>query len=203
MTTLSLNETARRHDVSKAGLSQAVHAGRPIKGMSLHRFAVMEDGGIRGFEFPEWYSLPGEDEGEEEETMYMTMAELCREHSAFHRGKVEHALRKGWPVDGFPLHEWVVHDEGGSWDGFEVPKSADFDGPHPPNVPSTKGNSESGEKDVAQGDSSNETALSGDDLFDEEESDDSDEDETDGGSKAAQGLLALGSAIAVSALTSQ
>jgi hypothetical protein len=202
MTTLSLNETARRHDVSKAGLSQAVHAGRPIKGMSLHRFAVMEDGGIRGFEFPEWYSLPGEDEGEEEETMYMTMAELCREHSAFHRGKVEHALRKGWPVDGFPLHEWVVHDEGGSWDGFEVPKSADFDGPHPPNVPSTKGNSESGEKDVAQGDSSNETALSGDDLFDEEESDDSDEDETDGGSKAAQGLLALGGAVALKALTS-
>ena len=203
MTTLSLNETARRHDVSKAGLSQAVHAGRPIKGMSLHRFAVVEEGEIQGFEFPDWYSIPEEDEGEEEETIYMTMGELCREHSAFHRGRVEHALRKGWPIDGFPVYDWVVHDEGGSWDGFEVPKSADFDGRHPPNALSTKGNSESGEKDVAQGGSSNETALSGDDLFDEEESDDSDEDETDGGSKAAQGLLALGSAIAVSALTSQ
>jgi hypothetical protein len=200
---LSLNETARRHDVSKAGLSQAVHAGRPIKGMSLHRFAVVEEGEIQGFEFPDWYSIPEEEEGEEEEeTIYMTMAELCREHSAFHRGKVEHALRKGWPVDGFPLHEWVVHDEGGSWDGFEVPKSADFDGRHPPNALSTKGNSESGEKDVAQEDSPNETALSGNDFFDEEESDDkSGEDEPDGGSKAAQGLLALGGAIAVSALT--
>jgi hypothetical protein len=196
MTKLSLNETARRHDVSKAGLSQAVHAGRPIKGMSLHRFAVVEEGEIRGFQFPDWYSIPEEDEGEEEEeTIYMTMAELCREHSAFHRGKVEHALRKGWPVDGFPLHEWVVHDEGGSWDGFEVPKSADFDGRHPPNALSTKGNSESGEKDVAQGDSSNETALSGDD-------DPSDEEEiAETGTRAAQGLLALGGAIAVSALT--
>jgi hypothetical protein len=64
-------------------------------------------------------------------------------------------------------------------------------------VPSTKGNFESGEKDAAQGDSPNETALSGDDPFDEEE------DETDGGSKAAQGLLALGGAIALSALINQ
>jgi len=66
---LSLNETARRHDVSKAGLSQAVHAGRPIKGMSLHRFAVVEEGEIQGFEFPDWYSIPEEDEGEEEEAL--------------------------------------------------------------------------------------------------------------------------------------
>jgi hypothetical protein len=197
MTTLSLNETARRHDVSKAGLSQAVHAGRPIKGMSLHRFAVVEDGEIQGFEFPDWYSIPEENDGEEEETVYMTMAEICREHSAFHRGKVEHALRKGWPVDGFPLHEWVVHDEGGSWDGFEVPKSADFDGPHRQNVSSTNEDAEGGQKSASQGDRSNEDALSGDDSPRENE------EAAENGSKAAQGLLALGGAIAVSALTSQ
>jgi hypothetical protein len=196
MTELSLNETARRHDVSKAGLSQAVHADRPIKGMSLHRFAVVEDGKIQGFEFPDWYSIPEESEGEEEETVYMTMGELCQEHSAFHRGKVEEALRRGWPIDGFPIYEWVVHDEGGSWDGFEVPKSADFDGPHRPNVPSTNGDAESGEKDAAQGDSPNENALSGDD-------DSSGEEETaETGPKAAQGLLALGGAVALKAITS-
>lgn len=194
---LSLNETARRHDVSKAGLSQAVHAGRPIKGMSLHRFAVVEEGEIQGFEFPDWYSIPEENDGEEEETVYMTMAEICREHSAFHRGKVEHALRKGWPVDGFPLHEWVVHDEGGSWDGFEVPKSADFDGPHRQNVFSTNEDAEGGQKSASQGDRSNEDALSGDDSPRENE------EAAENGSKAAQGLLALGGAIAVSALTSQ
>jgi hypothetical protein len=202
MTTLSLNETARRHEVSKAGLSQAVHAGRPIKGMSLHRFAVVEDGEIRGFEFPEWYTIPEEDEGEEEQTVYMTMAELCREHSAFHRGKVEHALRKGWPVDGFPVCDWVVHDEGGSWDGFEVPKSADFDGPHSENVFPTNEDAEGGQEDVVQGNSPNEIDLNKGGPFDEEESDDSDEDEPDGGSKAAQGLLALGGAVALKALTS-
>lgn len=187
MTELSLNETARRHGVSKAGLSQAVHADRPIKGMSLHRFAVIENGEVQGFEFPDWYCVPDPEDEEEDETVFMTMEELCREHSAFHRWKVEHALRKGWPIDGFPLHEWVVHDEGGSWDGFQVPKSADFDGPHPPNVPSTKANFESS-----------------DDPFDEEESDDgSDEDETDGGSKAVQGLLALAGAFVVRALSEQ
>jgi hypothetical protein len=195
MIKLSLNETAHRHDVSKAGLSQAVHAGRPIKGMSLHRFAVVEEGKIQRFEFPDWYSIPEENVEEEEETVYMTMGELCREHSAFHRGKVEHALREGWPVDGFPVYDWVVHDEGGSWDGFEVPKSADFDGPHRENVSSTNEDAEGGQKDAAQENSPNEIDLNGDDPFDE--------DETDGGSKAVQGLLALGGAIAVSALTSQ
>jgi len=201
MTDLSLNETARRHGVSKAGLSQAVHADRPIKGMALHRFAVMEDGEVRGFEFPDWYSIPDESDGEEEETVFMTMEELCQEHSAFHRWKIEEALRHGWPVDGFPVYDWVCYDDLGEWDGFEVPKSADFDGPQRQDMPTSDVPApESGENIAAQGGSPNEIALSGDhELSDEHE----DENEADGGSKAAQGLLALGGAIAFSALMSQ
>jgi len=194
MTDLSLNETARRHGVSKAGLSQAVHADRPIKGMSLHRFAKIEDGKIRGFKFPDWYCMP--DPEEEEETVLMTMEELCQEHSAFHRGKMEEALRHGWPVDGFPVYEWVVHDDGGSWDGFEVPKSADFDGPQRQNMPTSDVPApESGENHAAQGGSPNEIALSGDDdSLDEEEI-------AENGQKATQSLLALACAIGFSALT--
>jgi hypothetical protein len=194
MTDLSLNETARRHGVSKAGLSQAVHADRPIKGMALHRFAVLHDGEVQGFEFPDWYCMPTEEE-EEEETVFMTMEEICQEHSAFDIFKLETALRNGWPVDGFPVYDWVCYDDLGKWDGFEVPKSADLDGPHRQNVPSTNEGAESGEKHAAQGGSPNEIALSGDDdSLDEEEI-------AENGQKATQSLLALACAIGFSALT--
>jgi len=198
MTTLTLSETAQKHDVAKSSLSEAVHDRRPVHGMNLYRYAVIENGRIKKFGFPSWYCFPDDenDKNEEtEETIFMTTEEICREHSAFHRGKVEHALRKEWRIDGFPVYEWVVHDEGGSWDGFEVPKSADFDGPRLPNVPSTKGNSEGGEKRLAQRNGPNETSLSeDDDSLDEEEI-------AENGQKATQSLLALGCAIGVSALT--
>lgn len=163
MIKLSLNETACRHGVSKAGLSHAAHAGRPIKGMSLHRFAVLEDGEVQRFEFPDWYDLPSEKE-ENEDTIFLTMKELCREHSAFHRGKIEHALRKEWPVDGFAVYEWVVLNEEGEWEGFEVPKSADFDGGRPSsNMISTEGPLQREEKDGFKQGRPDEAALSNDD----------------------------------------
>lgn len=194
MTELSLNETARRHGVSKAGLSQAVHGDRPIKGMSLHRFAIVEDGRIRGFEFPEWYALPSEDEKEDEaQTVFMTMTELCHEHSAFHRGQIEEALRQGWPVDGFPVYEWVLHDGEGNWDGFDVPKSADLDGQGRANMPLVNEASESPKKDGMQEGSADEDALSGGDAA-------SKKGETrKTGSKASRSVLALGGAVALSA----
>lgn len=188
MVKLSLNETARRHDISKAGLSHAVHADRPIKGMSLHRFAVVEDGKIQGFEFPDWYSIPEENDGEEEQTVYMTMAELCREHSAFHRGRVEHALRKGWPIDGFPVYEWVVLNEEGEWDGFEVPKSADLDGDHRSNEPSVEESLQEAKKDGLQEGRPDEATLRNDGNSSGEE----EEPRTD--SKVKQAALAVGGA---------
>jgi hypothetical protein len=188
MVKLSLNETARRHDISKAGLSHAVHADRPIKGMSLHRFAVVEDGKIQGFEFPDWYSIPEENDGEEEQTVYMTMAELCREHSAFHRGRVEHALRKEWPIDGFPVYEWVVLNEEGEWDGFEVPKSADLDGDHRSNEPSVKESLQEAKKDGLQEGRPDEATLRNDGNSSGEE----EEPRTD--SKVKQAALAVGGA---------
>ena len=188
MVELSLNETARRHDISKAGLSHAVHADRPIKGMSLHRFAVVEDGKIQGFEFPDWYSIPEENDGEEEQTVYMTMAELCREHSAFHRGRVEHALRKGWPIDGFPVYEWVVLNEEGEWDGFEVPKSADLDGDHRSNEPSVEESLQEAKKDGLQEGRPDEATLRNDGNSSGEE----EEPRTD--SKVKQAALAVGGA---------
>lgn len=66
MVELSLRETARQHGVSPGGLSKAVHAGREIKGMALHRYATIEEGKIAGFQFPEWYELPEESENEGE-----------------------------------------------------------------------------------------------------------------------------------------
>lgn len=188
MVKLSLNETARRHDISKAGLSHAVHADRPIKGMSLHRFAVVEDGKIQGFEFPDWYSIPEENDGEEEQTVYMTMAELCREHSAFHRGRVEHALRKGWPIDGFPVYEWVVLNEEGEWDGFEVPKSADLDGDHRSNEPSVEESLQEAKKDGLQEGRPDEATLRNDGNSSGEE------EESRTGSKVKQAALAVGGA---------
>jgi hypothetical protein len=188
MVKLSLNETARRHDISKAGLSHAVHADRPIKGMSLHRFAVVEDGEIQGFEFPDWYSIPEENDGEEEQTVYMTMAELCREHSAFHRGRVEHALRKEWPIDGFPVYEWVVLNEEGEWDGFEVPKSADLDGDHRSNEPSVEESLQEAKKDGLQEGRPDEATLRNDGNSSGEE----EEPRTD--SKVKQAALAVGGA---------
>jgi hypothetical protein len=127
MTHLSLNETARRHNVSKAGLSQAVHADRPIKGMSLHRFAVVEDGEIQGFEFPDWYSIPENNDREEEETVFMTPQELCQAHSPFSKEKIQEGVRLNRPVDGFPVAEWAVYGDNGSWKGFEVPESVVLD----------------------------------------------------------------------------
>lgn len=196
MTEISLNETARRHGVSKAGLSQAVHGDRPIKGMSLHRFAVVEDGEIKGFEFPEWYELPSEDGEEDEPQMvFMTMTELCHEHSSFHRGKIEEALRQGWPVDGFAIYDWVIYDEEGQWDGFEVPKSADLDGGGRTNMPSVNKAFESPKKDGGQENSPDEGALSEDNESPKEE------DASEKGSRLAQSALALGCAVGFSALT--
>jgi hypothetical protein len=163
-TTLTLSETAQKHGVAKSSLSEAVHDGRPVQDMNLHRYAIIENGRIQEFEFPSWYRFPsgeGGKEKEEEETVYMTMAELCQEHSEFDRFRIETALRNEWPIDGFPVSEWVVRDDEGKWDGFEVPRSADFDGPHRQNVSSTNEDAESGEKDGAQEGRANETALRG------------------------------------------
>jgi hypothetical protein len=155
----------------------------------------MEDGEVQGFEFPDWYCMPTEEE-EEEETVFMTMEEICQEHSAFDIFKLETALRNGWPVDGFPVYDWVCYDDLGKWSGFEVPKSAPLDGPPPQNVHASDVPApESGENHAAQGGSPNEIALSGDDdSLDEEEI-------AENGQKATQSLLALACAIGFSALT--
>lgn len=137
MTELSLSETARRHGVSKGALSVAVKEERPIRGMSLYKYAQLEDGRITGFRFPDWYEIPDEHEEGETDTRFLMIEELVDEHSTFHRGIVEEAVRQGWEVDGYPVDEWIVYDENGHMKGFEVPESVTFDG-GPENVAEEK-----------------------------------------------------------------
>jgi len=48
----SLTEAADAFGMSKSHLSESVREGKPAKGHDLHRYAVMEDGRIKGFEIP-------------------------------------------------------------------------------------------------------------------------------------------------------
>jgi hypothetical protein len=129
-TTLTLSDTAEKHDVAKSSLSEAVHEGRPVRDMNLHRYAITKNGRIQEFRFPAWYNFPNEREKEgREETIFMTLLELCEQHEGFHRGKVEEALRSGRRIDGNDIRNWAVRDEEGALKGFEVPKNADLDGP--------------------------------------------------------------------------
>jgi hypothetical protein len=125
MTELSLRETAKRHGVSKGGLSKAVHADRPIEGMALHKYAVIDDGVISGFRFPEWYEIPsGEKTGSGSE--FYTTEELCRESRGLSRGKVEVAVREGREIDGIDLSSRAVFDDEGGLRGFRLPDSIEF-----------------------------------------------------------------------------
>lgn len=62
---ISLRETARRHDASAGYLSERVRAKKSVKGHKLHRYAVVEDGKVRGFSFPDDYAFPVPPTGEQ------------------------------------------------------------------------------------------------------------------------------------------
>ncbi|MCS3863443.1 hypothetical protein GGP86_003242 [Salinibacter ruber] len=201
MTTLTLSETAQKHDVAKSSLSEAVHDRRPVHGMNLYRYAVIENGRIKKFDFPSWYCFPDDEndkDEETEETIFMTIKEICRQHSGFHRGKIEEALRQGCPIDGFPVFEWVVRDEEGKWEGFEVPRSAEFDGPHRSDGTSMEESLQEAKRDRLQKDRADKDALSGDESSSKEK-----EGANKDGPKLGQSLLALAGAAGLSALTSE
>ena len=129
-TVLSLSETAQKHGVSKSSLSEAVHDGRPVRDMNLHRYAVIEDARIQKFRFPSWYNFPNEREKKHGgKTVFMTLPEICEQYENLHLGKVEEALRSGRQIANHNISDWAVRDEEGSIEGLEVPKDADLDGP--------------------------------------------------------------------------
>jgi hypothetical protein len=123
---ISLRETAKRHEVSPGGLSKAVHAERQIEGMALHKYAVLEDGKISGFDFPTWYTFPNGESTEECGSDLTTVAELCDKFQNLTRGKVEYAIREGRSIDGNDVADWATFDGEGRLEGLDVPDSADF-----------------------------------------------------------------------------
>ena len=58
MQTLTLRETARRYRCSPGYLSERVREGKPVKGNPLHENAVIEDGRVKEFRFPDSHRFP-------------------------------------------------------------------------------------------------------------------------------------------------
>jgi len=56
---LTLKKTADLHGISPSYLSRRVRQGKPAKGHDLSGYAVIEDGRIKGFEFPLGHDFPG------------------------------------------------------------------------------------------------------------------------------------------------
>ena len=56
---ISLRETARRYDIDPGYLSRRVRAGKAAQGHDLTPFAIIEDGKIQGFTFPNGHTFPG------------------------------------------------------------------------------------------------------------------------------------------------